>query len=183
MGGAGSQRVSGPIAMPFIEGRKMRSVELPNFIQHIGAQGVTTATESSVQREQLTRHLNAFLECQRFKDVATNGLQVAGRERIANIVVGVTANKALIDAAIEAKAGRGYRPSRTVLEGRQPGAGRLSTRSVSRRCWRTTSILRLSPAAGCARGGWQQRSSGPPVWLSPTGTCGEAGLVMLGQLG
>ncbi|VWX58042.1 GTP cyclohydrolase 1 type 2 homolog [Burkholderiales bacterium 8X] len=51
--------------------------------------------------------LNAFdllLSPQRFKDFGPNGLQVEGRTTIRKIVSGVTASKALIEAAIRAEA-------------------------------------------------------------------------------
>ncbi len=161
----------------------MRSVELPNFIQHIGAQGVTTATESSVQREQLTRHLNAFLECQRFKDVATNGLQVAGRERIANIVVGVTANKALIDATIEAKADAVIVHHGLFWKGDSPAlVGYQRERVAALLAHKINLYAYHLPLDVHAEVG-NNACLGRRLGLSPTGTCGEAGLVMLGQLG
>jgi len=51
--------------------------------------------------------LNAFdqlLQPERFKDYGPNGLQVQGKSSIQNLVSGVTASQALIEAAIDAKA-------------------------------------------------------------------------------
>ena len=53
---------------------------------------------------KLANKLDQFLEIHQFKDYCPNGLQVEGREQIQKIVTGVTANQALIDAAIELKA-------------------------------------------------------------------------------
>ncbi|MFN3375673.1 MAG: Nif3-like dinuclear metal center hexameric protein [Burkholderiaceae bacterium] len=58
----------------------------------------------STTREQLLQSLDALLEPWRFKDYGPNGLQVEGRAKIRHLVSGVTASRALIDAAIEAGA-------------------------------------------------------------------------------
>ncbi|GKS85221.1 Nif3-like dinuclear metal center hexameric protein [Acidovorax sp. SUPP1855] len=54
-----------------------------------------------VSRHDLQRAFDALLQPERFKDYGPNGLQVEGKARIARIVSGVTASRALIDAAIE----------------------------------------------------------------------------------
>lgn len=48
----------------------------------------------------LTQYLAGLLAVDRFKDYAPNGLQVEGRREIHRIVCGVTASRALIEAAI-----------------------------------------------------------------------------------
>ena len=58
----------------------------------------------SVSRQHLLDVCNALLQPERFKDYGPNGLQVEGRAQVQHIVSGVTASRALIDAAIEAKA-------------------------------------------------------------------------------
>ena len=55
-------------------------------------------------RQQLLRALDALLQPERFKDYGPNGLQVEGREPVRKIVSGVTASRALIEAAIAANA-------------------------------------------------------------------------------
>ncbi len=57
-----------------------------------------------MQRAELDRYLEQLLEVGRFRDYCPNGLQVEGRAEVRRIVCGVTANQALIEAAIEAKA-------------------------------------------------------------------------------
>ncbi|MBB5019057.1 dinuclear metal center YbgI/SA1388 family protein [Chitinivorax tropicus] len=57
-----------------------------------------------ITRPELERHLHQLLDLARFKDNAPNGLQVEGREQIETIVTGVTANRALIEAALDLKA-------------------------------------------------------------------------------
>jgi dinuclear metal center YbgI/SA1388 family protein len=52
-------------------------------------------------RLEIDGFLQGLLTPERFKDYGPNGLQVEGRPVIARIVSGVTANLALIDAAIE----------------------------------------------------------------------------------
>lgn len=58
----------------------------------------------SIDRQELLQHFDALLQPARFKDYGPNGLQVQGKARIEHIVSGVTASRALIDAAIAARA-------------------------------------------------------------------------------
>jgi dinuclear metal center YbgI/SA1388 family protein len=58
----------------------------------------------STPRELLLQAFDALLQPARFKDYGPNGLQVEGRARIEKIVSGVTASRALIEAAIDARA-------------------------------------------------------------------------------
>ena len=58
----------------------------------------------SVQRDQLLAACQSLLTPERFKDYGPNGLQVEGKPEINKLVSGVTASKALIEAAIEAQA-------------------------------------------------------------------------------
>ena len=57
-----------------------------------------------VARNQIESYLATLLAVERFKDYGPNGLQVEGRAEVSRLVSGVTASRALIDAAIEAKA-------------------------------------------------------------------------------
>ncbi len=58
----------------------------------------------SITREQLLQGFDALLQPARFKDYGPNGLQVEGRAEICNIVSGVPASRALIEAASAAQA-------------------------------------------------------------------------------
>ncbi len=53
-----------------------------------------------MRREDLVQYLDELLEAGRFKDYCPNGLQVEGSGEVRAVVAGVTANQALIDAAI-----------------------------------------------------------------------------------
>lgn len=55
-------------------------------------------------RAELIAYMDELLESANYQDYAPNGLQVAGREQIGTIVSGVTASRALIDAALEMEA-------------------------------------------------------------------------------
>lgn len=55
-------------------------------------------------RQQILGAFNTLLQPERFKDYGPNGLQVEGKADISRIVSGVTASRALIEAAIEARA-------------------------------------------------------------------------------
>jgi dinuclear metal center YbgI/SA1388 family protein len=56
---------------------------------------------STVSRAALTTALDQLLQPALFKDYGPNGLQVEGREAVGKLVSGVTASRALIEAAIE----------------------------------------------------------------------------------
>jgi len=55
-------------------------------------------------REEVRGLLDAWLEPARFRDYCPNGLQVEGRSEIRNVISGVTASLALIEAAVAAQA-------------------------------------------------------------------------------
>ena len=58
----------------------------------------------STSRQQLQQAFDGLLQPVRFKDYGPNGLQVEGRSEIGRIVSGVTASRAFIEAAIDARA-------------------------------------------------------------------------------
>ncbi len=57
-----------------------------------------------VARTELDAYLGQLLAVERFKDYGPNGLQVEGRPQVQRLVTGVTASRALIEAAVEAGA-------------------------------------------------------------------------------
>jgi dinuclear metal center YbgI/SA1388 family protein len=57
-----------------------------------------------MDRQQLLQTLDVLLQPERFRDYGPNGLQVEGAAQVRKIVSGVTASRALIEAAIAAKA-------------------------------------------------------------------------------
>ena len=57
-----------------------------------------------VSLNELNAELNYLLKPEQFNDYCPNGLQVEGRKEVNKIVSGVTACRALIEAAIEAEA-------------------------------------------------------------------------------
>ena len=56
------------------------------------------------RRSEIDEYLSALLQTASFKDYGPNGLQVEGRDEVRRLVSGVTASRALIDAAIDAQA-------------------------------------------------------------------------------
>ena len=56
------------------------------------------------RQQQILAAFDNLLEPQRYRDYGPNGLQVEGKQEIRRIVSGVTASRALIEAAIEARA-------------------------------------------------------------------------------
>ena len=57
-----------------------------------------------MSRNEIVEYTNKLLRISEFRDYCPNGLQVQGKAKVNNIVVGVTACQALIDAAIAAEA-------------------------------------------------------------------------------
>lgn len=55
-------------------------------------------------RQELLTAFDAILQPERFKDYCHNGLQVEGKSQVRKIVSGVTASRALIEAAIDVQA-------------------------------------------------------------------------------
>lgn len=53
-----------------------------------------------MQRDELAAYLDETLDTTRFRDYCPNGLQVEGRTGVRRVVCGVTASRALIEAAI-----------------------------------------------------------------------------------
>ncbi len=58
----------------------------------------------AVARDELVAHVDGWLGVAAFKDYGPNGLQVQGRSQVSRLVSGVTASRALIEAAIAANA-------------------------------------------------------------------------------
>lgn len=73
-------------------------MEESTYPDHVGAQ-VAESVETS-DRDTFLRRFDDLLQPTRFKDYGPNGLQVEGRQRISHLVSGVTASRALIEAAI-----------------------------------------------------------------------------------
>lgn len=61
-------------------------------------------TQLPIDRNTLLAACNTLLTPERFTDYGPNGLQVEGKPAVGKIVSGVTASRALIEAAIEARA-------------------------------------------------------------------------------
>jgi dinuclear metal center YbgI/SA1388 family protein len=61
-------------------------------------------TTAGAERVALLAAFDAEMQPERFKDYGPNGLQVEGAPRVRKLVSGVTASRALIDAAIDAGA-------------------------------------------------------------------------------
>lgn len=52
-----------------------------------------------IERDELVKYLDEFLQCSRFKDYCPNGLQVEGHEAVKKICTAVTATQEVIDKA------------------------------------------------------------------------------------
>ena len=161
----------------------MRTVDLHNFIQDLENQTLNDKTKGFVPRDALTRHLNQFLEVRRFKDVAVNGLQVSGRDTISHIVVGVTANKALIDAAIAAKADAIIVHHGLFWKGDDPAIVGYHRERIAALLAANIILYAFPLPLDVHAEVGNNACMGRRMGLSPIGTAGDTGLVMLGQLG
>src|SRR3569833_1803003 len=57
-----------------------------------------------LRRDELLAYLDELLDVRRYDDYAPNGLQVEGAEVVRTVVSGVTASRALVEAAVRAGA-------------------------------------------------------------------------------
>jgi dinuclear metal center YbgI/SA1388 family protein len=136
-----------------------------------------------VNRDELTRHLAEFLDVRRFKDIAPNGLQVEGNAVICNIVVGVTANQALMDAAIAVGADTIIAHHGVFWKGDDPCVVGFHRQRIARLVTQNINLfayhlpLDAHPTLG------NNIQLGRKLGLTTTGVTGEANLLMLGQLG
>lgn len=62
---------------------------------------LTVGTIVMITRTEFLSYLETLLEPGRFHDYCPNGLQVAGNEQVNNLITGVTASQALLDAAVD----------------------------------------------------------------------------------
>jgi poly(A) polymerase len=67
---------------------------------HLAPRESLSAPEA-VDRDAITNFLNAFLDIGRFRDIAPNGMQVIGKPTVRRVALGVSANLALIETAVE----------------------------------------------------------------------------------
>jgi dinuclear metal center YbgI/SA1388 family protein len=161
----------------------VRGVDLHNFIQDLETQTLNPPTAGSVSRDALTNHLNTYLDSRRFKDVALNGLQLSGRNTIAHIVVGVTANKALIDAAIAAKADALIVHHGLFWKGDSPALVGYHRERVAALLAANINLYAYHLPLDVHAEVGNNACLGRRLGLSPLGVAGDAGLVMLGRLG
>ncbi len=75
--------------------------KLPNISINVSS---LMTDRQAISRQELLSAFNSLLQPERFTDYGPNGLQVEGKAQIRKIVSGVTASRALIEAAIFAKA-------------------------------------------------------------------------------
>lgn len=144
---------------------------------------VTIPRANAVQRDNLSRYLATYLDVRRFKDVAPNGLQVEGMPMIHKIVVGVTANRLLIDAAIDAHADAILVHHGLFWKGDDPRVVGFHRERLARLLIRNVNLyayhlpLDAHPEVG------NNAQLGAKLGLNITGAAAENDLVLLGQLG
>ena len=109
--------------------------------------------------QQLLKAFDGLLQPERFKDYGPNGLQVEGKDDVRRIVSGVTASRALIEAAVQARGRRHLRAPRPVLA--RPGwpGDRLDEAAAGAAARARHQSVRLPPAAGRASRAGQQRAA------------------------
>ncbi len=144
---------------------------------------LTALKTGRVNRDELTRHLAQFLEVQQFKDVAPNGLQVEGNSVISNIVVGVTANQALMDAAIAAGADTIIAHHGVFWKGDDVRVVGFHRQRIARLVTQNINLFAYHLPLDAHPGLGNNVQLGRKLGLTTTGVTGEANLLMLGQLG
>jgi dinuclear metal center YbgI/SA1388 family protein len=68
---------------------------------NIGNHGLTLLVYM-LKRDELTKYLNALLECDKFRDSAIQGLQVEGKDTVSSVATGVSVSEELFLKAIDA---------------------------------------------------------------------------------
>ncbi len=144
---------------------------------------VRTLAVRAMDRNALVSHLDTYLDVGRFKDASFNGLQVEGRPLVSRIVVGVTANLALIEAAVAADAQMVIAHHGLFWKGDDPRV--VGFKRARLACVLASGLnvvayhlpLDVHPQLG------NNAELARRLQLKQTGTVGEYGLVSLGRLG
>jgi dinuclear metal center YbgI/SA1388 family protein len=158
----------------------MRTVDTTHFMQD---PTIENLKQGRVARNDLVRHLAAHLDVRRFKDVAPNGLQVEGCADIRSIVVGVTANQILIDAAIAAGADTVLVHHGLFWKGDDPRIIGYHRQRIARLLIHDINLLAYHLPLDAHPEVGNNAQMGRKLGLTPIGATGENNLVMLGQLG
>ena len=114
--------------------------------------------------QQLLQAFDGLLQPERFKDYGPNGLQVEGKDEVRRIVSGVTASRALIEAAVAGAGRRDLRAPRAVLA--RPGrpGHRLDEAAAGPAARARHQPVRLPLAAGRPSRAGQQRPARAASW-------------------
>jgi dinuclear metal center YbgI/SA1388 family protein len=158
----------------------VRNSDHPNSMQH---GDVTIPRANAVSRDALSRYLATFLDVRKYKDVAPNGLQVEGTPMIHKIVLGVTANQLLIDAAVDAHADAIFVHHGIFWKGDDPRIVGYHRNRVAQLLARNVSLfayhlpLDAHPEVG------NNVQLAKKLGLNVSSATGENNLVLIGQLG
>jgi dinuclear metal center YbgI/SA1388 family protein len=144
---------------------------------------ITLPRATAVGRDSLSRYLATLLDVRRFKDVAPNGLQVEGTPMIHKIVVGVTANQTLIEAAITNHADAIVVHHGLFWKGDDPRVVGFHRHRLAHLLMRNVNLFayHLPLDAHAEVGNNVQLAK--KLGLNITGAAGENDLVLLGKLG
>ncbi len=157
----------------------MRNAESLNSMQESFTQPRVTA----VARESLTQHLSTYLDVRKFKDVAPNGLQVEGTPMIHKLVVGVTANEALIDAAANAQADALLVHHGLFWKGDDPRIVGFHRRRVAQLIARNINLYAYHLPLDAHPDVGNNVQLAKKLGLNVRGACGDQDLVLYGELG
>lgn len=158
----------------------VRNSDHPNSMQH---SEVSIPRANAVSREALSRYLATYLDVRRFKDAAPNGLQVEGTPMIHKIVLGVTANQLLIDAAVDAHADALFVHHGIFWKGDDPRVVGFHRNRIARLIGRNVNLfayhlpLDAHPEVG------NNVQLAKKLGLTINAAVGEQNLVLVGQLG
>jgi dinuclear metal center YbgI/SA1388 family protein len=162
----------------------MRNTDIPNSMQEtdLSASG-STLRAAAVNRDALSRYLASYLDVRKFKDVAPNGLQVEGTPMIHKIIVGVTANHMLIDAAINARADAILVHHGLFWKGDDPRVVGFHRARLAALLSRNVNLFAYHLPLDAHSEVGNNAQLAKKLGLTITGATGENDLVLLGQLG
>jgi dinuclear metal center YbgI/SA1388 family protein len=162
----------------------MRNTDMPNSMQDSTPLATTDRPRAAaVSRDSIVRYLASHLDVGRFKDVAPNGLQVEGTPMIHKLVVGVTANRLLIEAALDARADAILVHHGLFWKGDDPRVVGFHRHRLAALLARNVNLLAYHLPLDAHPEVGNNAQLGKKLGLTITGATGEGGLVLLGQLG
>jgi dinuclear metal center YbgI/SA1388 family protein len=133
-------------------------------------------------RQHITRYLDDLLQVSQFNDYCPNGLQIEGRKTIARLVSGVTANQALIEAAVEQQADALLVHHGYFWKGEAPCITGLKRERIARLLENNINLLAYHLPLDAHPDLGNNAQLAKKLGLQVEGTAGDANLIWYGRL-